>query len=82
MTTKERIAYQISLGKLSMPRINNLESKFGSAVYKEIENMFEAMFHTYLKKGAHIKPNGEPAHTVAIDEEPFDSKISETIRIV
>ena len=66
MTTKERIAYQISLGKLSMPRINNLESKFGSAVYKEIEAMFEAMFNTYLKKGAHIKPNGEPAHTVAM----------------
>lgn len=66
MTTKEQIAYQISLGKLSMPKINNLESKFGSAVYKEIENMFEAMFHTYLKKGAHIKPNGEPAHTVAM----------------
>ena len=54
MTTKEKIAYQISLGKLSMPRINNLESKFGSAVYKEIEAMFEAMFNTYLKKGAHI----------------------------
>lgn len=39
-------------GKLTMPRINDMEGVYGTAVYKQIELMFSAMWHAYLAKGA------------------------------
>jgi hypothetical protein len=46
------IKSQIMAGKLTMPRINDMEGVYGTAVYKQIELMFSAMWHAYLAKGA------------------------------
>lgn len=45
------IQQQIMAGKLTMPRINDMEGVYGTEVYKQIEGMFSAMWHAYLSKG-------------------------------
>lgn len=39
-------------GVLTMPRIKGIKTKFGSDVYENIENMFNALWKAYLNKGA------------------------------
>ena len=46
------IHQQIMAGKLTMPRINDMEGVYGTEVYKQIELMFTAMWQAYLAKGA------------------------------
>lgn len=46
------ITNQIMEGKLTMPKINDMEGVYGKTVYKQIENMFSAMWQAYLSKGA------------------------------
>jgi len=42
-------------GKIEMPKITKLKEVYGEKVYREIEQMFEAMWYSYLTKG--IKGN-------------------------
>ena len=44
------IHQQIMAGKLTMPRINDMEGVYGTEVYKQIELMFTAMWQAYLAK--------------------------------
>ena len=46
------IQTQIMAGKLTMPNINDMEGVYGVDVYRQIQAMFGAMWHTYLAKGA------------------------------
>ena len=46
------IHQQIMAGKLTMPRINDMEGVYGTEVYKQIELMFTAMWQAYLSRGA------------------------------
>ena len=45
------IATQILVGRLQMPHIHDMASVYGTAVYKQIEGMFKAMWDAYLTKG-------------------------------
>ena len=45
------IAKQILVGRLQMPNIHDMVGVYGSAVYKQIESMFKAMWDAYLTKG-------------------------------
>lgn len=46
------IRQQILAGKLTMPNIYDMEGVYGVEVYRQIQAMFSAMWHTYLAKGA------------------------------
>ena len=46
------IRAQIMAGKLTMPNIHDMEGVYGVEVYRQIQAMFGAMWHTYLAKGA------------------------------
>ena len=63
---KEVIRTQILLGKLSMPKISKFESVFGKHTYKQVNNMFTAMWNRYLAKGAHTTPSGDSVHAVSM----------------
>ena len=45
------IAKQILVGRLQMPNIHDMVGVYGTAVYKQIESMFKAMWDAYLTKG-------------------------------
>ena len=45
------IATQILVGRLQMPHIHDMAGVYGTAVYKQIEGMFKAMWDAYLTKG-------------------------------
>jgi len=49
-----------------MPTITPLKEEFGPIVYAEIEAMFKAMWHTYLRRGAHLTPKGDWTHVVSM----------------
>lgn len=46
------IQTQIMAGKLTMPNIHDMKAVYGVEVYRQIQAMFGAMWHTYLAKGA------------------------------
>ena len=46
------IQTQIMAGKLTMPNIHDMEGVYGVDIYRQIQAMFGAMWHTYLAKGA------------------------------
>lgn len=45
------ITTQILAGRLTMPCIQDMKSVYGTEVYRQIENMFTAMWHAYLTSG-------------------------------
>ena len=45
------IAKQILVGRLQMPNIHDMKGVYGTAVYKQLESMFKAMWNAYLTSG-------------------------------
>ena len=65
------IQQQILAGRLTMPNIHDMEGVYGVDVYRQIQAMFGAMWHTYLAKGHHITDNGVVSNSVSL---PFWAK--------
>ena len=47
----EKHRINIFTGKLYMPKIQKIKQVYGDKVYSQIENMFEAMWYSYLQEG-------------------------------